>query len=92
MSEAKIIPFPVRDPKSADRDRLARALTDLQGALAEQKRALSDWRFAMTELGIGVAGLGQSLVSYQDSLGEVESRLSGLRHESAKLTRTAEQM
>jgi hypothetical protein len=44
----------------------------------------------MTELGIGVAGLGQALGAYQDSLGGVETQLSGLKAEAVRLELWAE--
>jgi hypothetical protein len=90
MADAIVIPFPTPVTAASEQQRLRRALADLQIALADQKRALSDWRFAMTELGIGVAGLGQALGCYQDSLGLVESKLSGLREEAVKLETWAE--
>jgi hypothetical protein len=85
MTNATIIPFPQRNPVSAESDRLAKALESLQAALEEQRRALSDWRYAMTELGIGVAGLGHSLAGYQDSLIQVDEKLGLLRTQSAQL-------
>jgi hypothetical protein len=36
-------------------------------------------------LGIGVAGLGHSLATYQDALGGVEDKLTGLRGTAAQL-------
>ena len=83
MTDAVVIPF----PKVArnGQERLRESLENLQSALHQQKRALSDWRFAMTELGIGVAGLSQALGSYQDSLSDVELRLTGLRIETRRL-------
>ncbi len=93
MSQAVIVPFPgttnSRTKRGGEQERLRRALEDLQAALGEQKRALSGWRFAMTELGIGVAGLGQALGSYQDSLGDVEARLTGLCGEARTMQRWA---
>jgi uncharacterized membrane protein YccC len=79
--DAVIIPFPSRTPEASP-DRLAAALLNLQSALDEQRRALHDWRFAMTELGIGVAGLGHSLGAYQEALGDVEVKLTSA-HEAA---------
>jgi hypothetical protein len=60
--------------------------------VADQKRALSDWRFAMAELGVGVAGLGHSLVTYQDGLGEVDTQLAGLRTATTALNQTVRAM
>jgi hypothetical protein len=85
MTDAVIIPFPMRPAAESDQEKLVKALESLRMALDEQRTALSDWRFAMTELGIGVAGLGHSLAGYQHALGEVEDRLSGLRQESTRL-------
>jgi hypothetical protein len=83
MSQSNIIPFPHRP--SAEEERLQRSLATLQVALDEQRRALRDWRFAMTELGISVAGLGHALSGYQGTLTEVESRLIDLRKSSDQL-------
>ena len=55
MTEAVVIQFP--KVARSGHERLRKSLEDLQFALQEQKRAVSDWRFAMTELGAGVAGL-----------------------------------
>ena len=89
-SDATIIPFPQRDPAVAGEARLSQALGALDAALEEQRRALSDWRFAMTELGIGVAALSHSLAGYKDSLGLVETKLGGLHEQSARLAAWAD--
>lgn len=89
MSQATIIPFPCPDVKFAERERLRCAMFDLQNAVAEQKEAMSQWRFAMAELSIGVAGLGQSLSCYQDSLAGVDTQLGSLRAEAVRLQATA---
>jgi hypothetical protein len=39
----------------------------------------------MTELGIGVAGLGHSLATYHDALGGLDGKLTGLRGTAAQL-------
>jgi hypothetical protein len=39
----------------------------------------------MTELGIGVAGLGHAMSSYQESLTQVQTELAGLKTEAKKL-------
>jgi hypothetical protein len=83
MSDAVIIPFPARPSQPEDRLRLA--LTELQNALEAQRRAMSDWRFAMAELGVGVAGLSHSLALYQDALGGVDEKLSTLRQNATQL-------
>ena len=87
MSQAIVIPFPGTTPMVGEQDRLRRALGDLQVALLEQKRALSDWRFSMMELGASVARLGQALGDYQHSLRSVAERLNGLR-ETGRLVST----
>ena len=92
MADATVIPFPVASARVREQDRLRRALEALQDAVADQKRVLSDWRFAMAELGVGVAGLGHSLMSYQDGLSEVDAQLSGLRAASATLSQTVHAM
>jgi hypothetical protein len=76
-------PMPVAD--HAGQARLALALADLRDALDEQRRVLGEWRYAMTELSIGVVGLGYSLESYQNSLSGVQTKLKSLRAESDRL-------
>ena len=88
MADAIVVAFP-QAAQIQGPERLRQAIEHLQAALVAQGRALSDWRFAMTELGVGVAGLGQSLVAYQDSLAGVEARLASLRAESADLATAA---
>ena len=85
MSSAVVIPFPLQASAPSDSDRLANALQALQAALAEQQTAMKEWRFAMVELSIGVAGLGHSLLGYQENLGDVANRIETLRSESARL-------
>jgi hypothetical protein len=86
--DAVILPFPSRTPE-ASTDRLTAALANLQSAFDEQRRALHDWRFAMTELGIGVAGLGHSLGAYQEALGHVEVKLTSAHGAATELERWA---
>ncbi len=91
MQSATIIPFPkviqaIQEPaQSPGQARLTQALDTLQAALDEQQAAIRDWRFAMAELGIGVAGLSHSLNAYQDNLGTVAGRIETLHAESARL-------
>ena len=84
MPDATVIPFP-RTAPAGGQERLRRAMERLQAALGAQREALSDWHFAMTELGVGMAGLSHALACYQDSLSGTESELTSLRAESAGL-------
>jgi hypothetical protein len=100
MSDAIIIPFPARAPAHQvdgrpsrplpGDDRLAEALDGLQNALAEQAQAVRAWRFAMAELGIGVAGLGQTMAAYDTSLSQLDAQLLGLRQNADALAVTAD--
>ncbi len=90
MTDAVVIPFPKTSVQGSKPERFRQALEQLQSALGEQRRALSDWRFAMVELSVGVAGLGHALGNYQDSLRTVETRLNELRIDSLRRTRRAD--
>jgi hypothetical protein len=78
---AEIIPFPRRPeitpqppPIAAEDpgDRLRRALAMLEAAQAEQRRALSSWRDAITALSSSASGLNRSLETYQASLSRLQ--------------------
>jgi hypothetical protein len=85
QDSAQVIPFPARNGAADGAARLAQALAKLHDALEDQRRAVADWQFAMTELGVGVAALSHSVAGYQDSLGRVDTKLRGLREESLRL-------
>jgi hypothetical protein len=84
MASAEIIPFPVA-AEPAPEVRLADALGALQDALEAQRKAVAEWRFAMAELGIGVAGLNQSLLAYRSALDVVDEKVGGLRGQASAL-------
>ncbi len=58
-------------------ERLKRALETLNAALAEQKRAVSDWRGTLVDLGDSVSGLGSSLQRLNDRLEDVKQQTKG---------------
>ncbi len=89
MTDATILAFPVQTIRQRDEDRLNKALANLQASLSEQKLALNDWRFTMTELGISVASLGHALTTHQDGLGAIDLQLCGLHADAVKLDRAA---
>ena len=78
MTDAIVLAFPIQTIRQRDEDRLDQALSSLQASLSEQKLSLSKWQFAMTEFGIGVAGLGHALTTFQDNLGIIDMQLCGL--------------
>jgi hypothetical protein len=98
MSEAVVIPFPImrrppQGPASGSQigdERLALALHGLHEALEEQAQAVKAWRFAMAELGVGVAGLGQAMAAYDGSLSQLDERLAGLRDNALALEAMAD--
>jgi hypothetical protein len=100
MSEtatAKVIPFPARavappapsspprasEPSEAEA-RLSRALIGLNDALDAQRAAVAAWKSALGDLRTVTGRLGNSLRSYNDSLGQLDARVSTLRSEAVK--------
>ena len=93
--QAVVIPFPVARrpaPQVAAQpdDRLEAALKALQDALQEQAGAVKAWRFAMAELGVGVAALGHAMTAYDGSLSHLDERLAGLRENALALENMAD--
>ena len=94
---ATIIPFPVRKraapvpgvPAAAD-DRLARALANLNAALAEQRAAVTAWRSVMGELKASTSGLQDSLQRYSANLGTLGESVSTLRDRARSLEHWAD--
>ena len=91
---ALVIPFPrisarpiPEEPMQDSRadEPVGSVLAELRIALSDQRRALGEWRFAMTELSIGVADLGFALEGYQQGLDDAKKRLGGLRDEATRL-------
>ena len=93
---AEIIRFPVRavvppraeaEPGPADpaNARLARALDNLNEALAGQRAAMAAWKTAIGDLRTVTRRLGTSLRGYNDSLGRLDTRVNTLREEAVKL-------
>jgi hypothetical protein len=56
--------------------RLRRALTLLDVALAEQRTAVADWRGALSELNTSVQDLGRSLRRYPKSLDPLQDQIT----------------
>jgi len=92
---AEIIPFPSRpaaspapsakaEPTAAEA-RLTRALAGLNSAVIAQRAAVTAWRSALGDLKTVTGRLGNSLRSYNDSLGQLDARVSTLRTEAVKL-------
>ncbi|MFL5286935.1 MAG: hypothetical protein ACJ8AW_39685, partial [Rhodopila sp.] len=103
---ATIIPFPVRPPapspagspplaesasaEPTPADRLARALANLNAALAEQRAAVATWRSVMSDLKKSTAGLGDSLHRYNASLGALGDKVAGLNKQARELEEWAD--
>ena len=80
---AQIIRFPARKAsESAENERLTKALTALDVALAEQRAAVAAWRQSLTELRGVVAGLGEGLMEYHAGLGRLESDVTSLNSDA----------
>ena len=78
---ADIIPFPV----AAVPDRLTRALTRLEDALALQQEAVANWRLRLELLRGSVSRLENSLHCYENDLDSLQDALVLLRRESERL-------
>ncbi len=70
--------------------RLMKALVKLNAALDTQRAAMAAWTSALGDLHGVTRRLGDSLGEYRGQLGLLDSRLSGLRVEAAKLERWAD--
>jgi hypothetical protein len=95
------MPFPVREPVAPDatapataaldpRERLARALANLNTALEEQRVAMAAWRTVMGELKTSTNDLGDSLQRYHASLGTLGDSVSALRNKALSLEQWAD--
>jgi ABC-type transporter Mla subunit MlaD len=84
---ASIIPFPAR-PKPAEltpEERLARALSSLNTALAEQRIAVSAWRDVLAELKTTTTGLHDSLQNYRANLRTLGNSVTALQSKARSL-------
>lgn len=88
---ADIIPFPSRKvAENGETDRLVRALTTLDIALAEQRVAVEAWRKSLTELRGIMHGLGAGLTDYQDSLSRLETQVADLGRDARAMEEWAD--
>jgi hypothetical protein len=92
---AEIILFPTRaaakpvakvqfEPTPAEA-RLSRALAGLNNAVTTQRAAMAAWKSALGDLRTVTGRLGDSLKTYNDSLGHLDARVQTLRAEAVKL-------
>jgi hypothetical protein len=81
-------PEPEQSPELA-RARLMLALAALETALAGQRQAVARWRSSVDELRGSVAGLGSSMQSYRERLGDRGTRVSTLNGEARRLEQWA---
>ncbi len=84
-STADIIPFPMHRMEQVGRDRLARSLARLQGAAAEQERAVAAWRAQLGELRHRIDALQLSFRAYRARLDAAGSRTLGVNAEARRL-------
>jgi hypothetical protein len=80
---AEIIPFPIRRPAN-DPQRLHRALSALNGALAEQRQAVTQWRGAVGDLQGSMRRLGGSVQLYQARLVALREKIGALHDETTR--------
>ncbi len=72
---AAIIAFP-RRPRETPQQRLARALTALDGALSQQRAVVAQWRDSVAQLQTSMSGLGESLHRYRDRLATLSGEVA----------------
>ena len=78
-----VVPFPARD--GVGEDRLMRAVGTLQQALAQQARAVGEWRMVLGELGVALEGLQGSLLRYGLSLHDLAAGVQQLHNEAQRM-------
>ena len=89
---AEIIPFPARfvapvptARRTAEDERLGRALANLNEALITQRAAMAGWKASLIELRAVTGRLGASLRRYNDSMAQLDTKVGTLRAEAKKL-------
>jgi len=94
---AEILQFPVRGSTRAPADaqlppeatpaqlRLSRALIGLNEAVEAQREAVAAWKSALSELRTVTGRLGETMRTYHDNLGHLDTKVKTLRTESLKL-------
>ncbi|MFZ6764122.1 hypothetical protein [Pseudoroseomonas sp. WGS1072] len=87
MAESGLLDFP-----RTDSSRLRLALRRLEGALAEQKAAVSAFRSEVGRLRESTLSLHRSVSSYQDGLTEVMGRVEDARIAARHLERSAQDL
>ena len=80
-----VLAFPARRPAAGPEDRLARVVSVLQRALAEQEHALAEWRESLDDLGAALGGLHGSLTRYRGALDALASGMDSLNGEARHL-------
>jgi len=89
---AQIIPFPQRrsSVQREGNERLQRAISALEMAIANQRIAVAAWRSALADLSRVVSGLGDGLQRYRGSLDGLSVRVDSLRAQAVQLEPTAD--
>lgn len=86
---AEVIAFPTRRtaaaPSNDGADRLARALRDLDAALAAQRESIAAWRASLTELKTIVTGLGADMRRYAGALDDLHTGVVRVNREARRL-------
>ena len=90
-STAEIIPFPKQPTRAVEgRERLERALKNLDAALTEQREAVARWREAMTDLRDSMSSLQLGLRLYRGRLEMLRTGVANLQLQASQLERLAE--
>ena len=81
---AEIVPFPgpARPPPQ---QRLVRALTGLEEALAAQRAAVTEWRASLARLQVATGRLGGSLTAFHAGLTRLDAQTARLNGEARHL-------
>jgi hypothetical protein len=88
---ANILSFRKRVTVVPGHDRLAQALAALDLALAEQRRAITEWRGSLAELGQATAGLARGLACYRTRLDMLETSVGDLNDGARRLNTWADE-
>ena len=80
-----VLVFPSRPAPVSSAEHLARVVSVLQRALAEQEHALAEWRESLNDLGAALGGLQGSLTRYRSALEGLAIGVDALGSEARRL-------
>ena len=87
---ADIVAFPARRAVPEPyRDRLRRALDNLDTARVTQRDAIAGWRKALSDLQVATRALETRLEKFNGQLDRLQSDVTGLRDEASRMERWA---